>query len=177
MPLKNISRRKFLAAAALATPCAVLADAKLVEPSWLKVRRVRTGTGSTTHRLVHFSDLHHKGDRAYLQSVVNQINALAPDFICFTGDLVEDQKFMPETLEILSGVKAPLFGVPGNHDYWCQASFAPIQKCFAATGGAWLLDEHRTFAGGQINLAGLTGQKYFAHALSGAREKTWRPEI
>ena len=156
MPLKNISRRKFIAAAVLATPCAVLADAKLVEPSWLKVRRLRIGSAPATHRLVHFTDLHHKGDRAYLQSVVNQINALAPDFICFTGDLVEDQKFMPETLEILSGVKAPLFGVPGNHDYWCQASFAPIQKCFAATGGAWLLDEHRTFAGGQINLAGLT---------------------
>jgi predicted MPP superfamily phosphohydrolase len=156
MPLKKISRRKFIAAALLATPCAVLADTKLVEPTWLKVRRLRIGTGSATHRLVHFTDLHHKGDRAYLQSVVDQINLIAPDFTCFTGDLVEDKKFLPETLEILSGLKAPLFGVPGNHDYWCQASFAPIQKCFAVTGGAWLLDEHRVLAGGRINLAGLT---------------------
>jgi len=156
MPLQKINRRRFLAAALLATPCAVWSDAKLVEPTWVKIRPLRLGQGPGTQRLVHFTDLHHKGDRAYLQSVVAQINALAPDFACFTGDLVEDKKFMPETLEILSGLKIPLFGVPGNHDYWCGASFAPIQKCFAATGGAWLLDGHRTIADGRINLIGMT---------------------
>jgi predicted MPP superfamily phosphohydrolase len=60
---------------------------------------------------------------------------LSPDFVCFTGDLVEETKYLPEALEILSGVKAPMFGVPGNHDYWSHASFADITKCFNATGG------------------------------------------
>ena len=156
MSLNQISRRTFLAAAVLATPCALWADAKLVEPEWVKVRRLRIGSSPPTHRLAHFSDLHHKGDRAYLQSVVDKINALAPDFACFTGDLMEHPYYLPETLEILSGLKAPLFGVPGNHDYWSGAAFAPIQKCFAATGGAWLLDEHRVIADGRINLVGIT---------------------
>ena len=51
------------------------------------------------------------------QSVVSRINSLKPDFVCFTGDLVENKYFLPETLDILSGLQAPLFGVPGNHDY------------------------------------------------------------
>ena len=144
MKLKKLSRRRFLAAlgaALVCAPFAVAADAKWMEPTWLKVRRLRIGNGKPTHRLVHFTDLHHKGDRKYLQTVVNAINSLAPDFVCFTGDIVEEQKFLPEALEILSGIKSPMFGVPGNHDYWSRISFAPVFKCFAATGGAWLLDE------------------------------------
>lgn len=155
-PLKTFSRRQFILAALLATPFAVWGDAKLIEPTGVVVRRRRIGPGPATHRLVHFSDIHHKGDRHYLQTVVGKINALKPDFVCYTGDLVEDPKFLPETLELLSRLQAPLFGVPGNHDYLSHISFAPVRQCFAATGGAWLLDEHRPFAGGRINLIGLT---------------------
>lgn len=151
---KFLTRRKFLALAFLAAPVAVAADATLIEPKWLKVRQLRIGTGPPTHRLVHFTDLHHKGDRKYLQSVVARINALTPDFVCFTGDLIEEGKHLPEALELLSGIKAPLFGVPGNHDYWSQVAFEPIAQCFAATGGAWLLDEARLSADGKVNIIG-----------------------
>jgi len=51
---------------------------------------------------------------------VDLINSLKPDFVCFTGDIMEEGKFLPEALEILSGVKAPMYGVPGNHDYWSR---------------------------------------------------------
>jgi predicted MPP superfamily phosphohydrolase len=150
----KMTRRRFIAAMLLAAPLAVVADARWVEPKWLKVRRLRIGDAAPTHRFVHFTDLHHKGDRAYAQAVVNTINSLSPDFVCFTGDLVEEAKFLAEALEILSGVKSPMFGVPGNHDYWSHAPFEPITKCFNATGGAWLMDERRTIAGGKITLIG-----------------------
>ena len=156
MKLKTISRRRFIVAALLATPFAVWGDARLIEPTELVVRRHRFGPGPATHRLVHFSDLHHKGDRGYLQAVVGKINELMPDFVCFTGDLVENLKFLPETLAILSGLKAPLFGVPGNHDFMSGISFASVRDCFAAKGGAWLVDENRSIAGGRINLIGIT---------------------
>jgi predicted MPP superfamily phosphohydrolase len=155
MRLPKISRRKFIASVLLATPCAVVADAKLVEPTWLKVSHQKVGS-KPAHRFVHFSDLHHKGDRRYLESVVKTINSLAPDFVCFTGDIIEEEKFLPEALEVLSGIKSPMFGVPGNHDYWSKVAFEPIQKCFSATGGAWLMDERREIAGGKINLIGIT---------------------
>jgi len=156
MKFPRISRRKFIAGILLATPCAIGADAKWIEPTWLKIRRLRIGSGTPTHRLVHFTDLHHKGDAEYLKAVVKEINRLSPDFVCFTGDIIEDEKFLEEALEILSDVKAPMFGVPGNHDYWSKVSFAPIHKCFNATGGAWLIDEQRKIAGGKINLIGIT---------------------
>ena len=104
MKLPRLSRRKFIIASLLAAPVAVWADARCLEPTWLKTRHVRLGGGPTKHRFVHFTDLHHKGDRAYLQTVVRQINALAPDFACFTGDLLEEAKYLAETLEILSGI-------------------------------------------------------------------------
>jgi predicted MPP superfamily phosphohydrolase len=152
----KFSRRQFLLAALLATPGLVVADARLIEPAWLKVRAVRLDGPKAGCRCVHFSDIHHKGDREYLQTVVSRINSLAPDFVCFTGDLVEDKIFMPDALDILSGIKSPLFGIPGNHDYWSQAPFAPVRECFAATGGAWLMNERREIADGKINLIGIT---------------------
>jgi predicted MPP superfamily phosphohydrolase len=152
----RLNRRQFLAAILLATPGAVFADAKYLEPTWLKVRKLRMGNRPPSHRFIHFTDVHHKGDSDYLKSVVTRINSLAPDFICFTGDIIEEEKFLAEALEILSGINAPMFGVPGNHDYWSKVSFAPIHKCFNATGGAWLMDEQRTIADGKINLIGIT---------------------
>jgi predicted MPP superfamily phosphohydrolase len=154
--LSRISRRTFIATALSATPCALIADAKWVEPTWLKVREIRTTKSEPAHRFVHFTDIHHKGDRSYLETVVKTINVLSPDFVCFTGDVVEEEKYLKEALEILSGVKSPMFGVPGNHDYWSKMSFEPIHKCFNANGGAWLLDEQRKIAGGKINLIGIT---------------------
>jgi predicted MPP superfamily phosphohydrolase len=150
----RISRRQFLAAAFLAAGGAACADAIGVEPTQLQVRRVRIGGGPAAHRLAHFSDVHHKGDRAYLQSVVDTINSLQPDFACFTGDIVEHSGYLSAALEILSGVKCPMFGVPGNHEFRSGISFQPVQKCFAATGGAWLMNTSREIPGRNLNFIG-----------------------
>ncbi len=156
MPGLKLSRRSFLRIAALFSPLPVaVADAAWVEPTWLNVRRLNFAEGKPAHRFVHFTDLHHKGDRAYAKAVVERINHLAPDFVCFTGDLIEETQHLAEALEILAGIKSPLYGIPGNHDYWSKCSFAPIAKAFAAMGGAWLEDEQRLIAGGKINLIGI----------------------
>jgi uncharacterized protein len=105
---------------------------------------------------VHFTDLHHKGDRAYLVEVVRRINALSPDFVCFTGDLIEETRHLMEALEVLASIKSPLYGVPGNHDYWSKAPFEDIAKCFAGTGGAWLLDQQRVTGDGKVSVIGAT---------------------
>jgi predicted MPP superfamily phosphohydrolase len=159
MKFPRISRRKFIASACgvlLVSPFAVAADAKWIEPTWLKVRRVCIGSGPPSHRLVHFTDIHHKGDRAYLETVVKTINSLSPDFVCFTGDIIEEMKFLAEALELMAGIKSPMYGIPGNHDYWSNISFEPVHKCFNATGGKWLMDESLKIADGKINLIGAT---------------------
>jgi len=155
--MPKMNRRRFLLTAALLTPGAALADAGAIEPNWVKVHRLRLAPGKPAHRFVHFSDLHHKGDCDHTRSVVDLINAQSPDFVCFTGDIMEETRYLPEALELLSGIKAPLYGVPGNHDYWSRAPFSDIRRGFAATGGGWLMDEHRVIAGGSINLMGMSG--------------------
>src|SRR5215469_14852363 len=97
----KVSRRRFLAAALLASPLVAVADAKWLEPEWVKVRRIRLGEGKPTHRFVHCTDIHHKGDRAYFEGVVKRINALSPEFVCFTGDLIEQSHYLSEALEII----------------------------------------------------------------------------
>jgi len=156
MKMNKISRRAFIFTALLLTPGAIMADAKWLEPDWLSVRKLRIGDGKPTHRFVYFTDFHYKGDRAYADSVINKINSLSPDFVCFGGDIMEDTKFLAEALGFFSGIKSPMFGVPGNHDYWSRAPFEIISRCFSETGGAWLLDEHRMTADGKINIIGAT---------------------
>jgi predicted MPP superfamily phosphohydrolase len=105
---------------------------------------------------MHLTDVHHKGDRAYLEAVVRRVNALSPDFVCFTGDLIEETRHLAEALEVLAGIKSPMYGVPGNHDYWSKAPFEDIAKCFAGTGGAWLLDQQRVTGDGKFSVIGAT---------------------
>ena len=160
MQRRAVNRRRFIVGVMSAAPLAALLDAFWIEPHWLKVRRIRLTSAKPQHRLVHFSDLHHKGDQALLTFVVHLINSQSPDFVCFTGDIigdpVEKPAYLDDALPILATIKSPLYGVPGNHDYWSKVSFARIQKTFEQTGGAWLLDEQRRISGGELTLTGLT---------------------
>lgn len=151
----RFNRRRFLTGGLLAVPFAVAADAAVVELHWLYVKTISLAQGPVRHRFVHCTDIHHKGDEAYLRKVVAEINALQPDFVCFTGDLVEERQYVAPALNILSGLKAPLYGIPGNHDHWSRADFRPIRAMFAATGGAWLQDRQMPIQNGAINLIGL----------------------
>ncbi len=154
MKTNRIRRRRFISLLALAAPFVVAADGFGLEPRWLATRRLKLCDGTPKLRLVHFTDIHHKGNKALLESVVKRINALSPDLVCFTGDIVEEAKHLPEALQILSGIKSPVYGIPGNHDYWSNADFAPTAKCFEATGGGWMENGSLDAAGGKVHLIG-----------------------
>jgi uncharacterized protein len=164
--IPKITRRRFLFLTALAAPGLVYADAKWIEPHWVKVRTVRVAEGKPSHRIIHITDIHHKGDQPYLEAVVRKINALSPDAVCFTGDLIEHKEYVAEALHILGGIKSPLYGVPGNHDFWCHAPFADFKKTFERTGGAWLMDSHVMTADGKIQIAGATCSHIVPAALT-----------
>jgi uncharacterized protein len=149
------SRRKFFAGV-LGLPAVMAGHALGVEPRWLRVERIRLNP-QPKHRFVHFTDIHHKGDTALLERVVARINEQEPDFVCFTGDLVEEAKFAPEALGILEKIKAPLYGIPGNHDYWADMDFDLAREAFGRTGGQWLMDREQAICGGAIQLFGLSG--------------------
>lgn len=156
MARRTFSRRKFLAAALAVLPASATAHAFWMEPSWLVTRRLRLANFASTQRIIHFTDLHYKGDRTFLERVVSRINDLKPDLVCFTGDIIEEAEFLPEALKLLGQVRAPLYGIPGNHDYWAKIDFDSVVAAFAATGGQWLMDEEASACGGQVNVIGVT---------------------
>ena len=75
------------------------------------------------YRIVQISDMHLRsyiGREERLTKIVEKINALRPDAILFTGDLVSLRTSELDTTEkILSNLKATdgVFSVLGNHDY------------------------------------------------------------
>jgi uncharacterized protein len=154
-----MNRRRFLRWVFATLPVLAVADAAWWEPRSLRVRKHRLTDGKPTTRFVHFTDLHFKGDRAQFQKVMRKINALSPEFVCFTGDIVEDAQYLPAALELFADIKSPVFGVPGNHDYWSRVDFAVVARAFAATGGAWLLDETLTAANGKVQIMGASCER------------------
>ena len=75
------------------------------------------------YRIVQISDLHlgtFGADTTYIQKMVRQVNALQPDLVVFTGDLVNTS---PDELtpfkDLLSRLSATdgVLSIMGNHDY------------------------------------------------------------
>jgi uncharacterized protein len=151
----NMTRRKFLGLSALTVPAVLGADARFIEPTSLRVTRLNVSGGPGDCRFVHFTDLHYKGDKDYAAEVVRTINELAPEFVCFTGDLVEDARLAPEALEFIQKIQAPVYGSPGNHDYWSRVSFSDFECVFEATGGAWLVDRSVVLPKHELELVGM----------------------
>lgn len=150
----KLTRRQWMLLGLGSIPPLAAADAFLIEPRWVKLKRVKLNSGKGV-RLVHFTDLHYKGDESSLRSLVDRINALKPDLVCFTGDLAEDRDRIITAAEILRGIRAPLYGVPGNHEHRAGADFKKISECFAATGGAWLSDRSSSALDGRVRIAGI----------------------
>ena len=72
---------------------------------------------------VQLSDLHLDTikDEKWIDAVVTQVNALSPDFIVITGDIVDGRAiFHNEKSDILKKLKSKygVFGCLGNHEYY-----------------------------------------------------------
>ncbi|MBQ0068873.1 MAG: metallophosphoesterase [Bacteroidales bacterium] len=75
------------------------------------------------YTIVHISDMHlgtYVNDTSFVSRCVNYINALHPDAVCFTGDLVsmtvEEAKPFKEILARLHAHDG-VYSILGNHDY------------------------------------------------------------
>ena len=152
--MSRMTRREFLKLGAVALPTVFGVDARFVEPTALRIRQVKLNPAGKC-RLVHFSDFHFKGNEEYAAEVVRTINELAPEFVCFTGDLVERRRFAAPALSFIRQIKAPVFGCPGNHEYSSGVNFHDYENAFAATGGAWLADRNIVFERWNLEIVGM----------------------
>ncbi len=139
-----------------------------------KITPIDTLTGHT-HRLglkiVHLTDLHLDGitSTQWVQKVVDTVNALNPDIVVFTGDLLDiSPDRIPEQIEILKQIKASKtkLAVSGNHDFYMKY---PTYQSVLETIGFTLIDNQHIHVSGVdfIGISDRDGQR-FGHG---------RPEI
>ena len=153
--MRALSRRRFLRLGLFALPAAAAGfDGRFAEPTWLRVTHFDLHPQPTC-RFVQFSDFHYKGDADYAAKVVRTINALAPEFVCFNGDLVEEARFAPAALDFIRQIERPVYGCPGNWDYNSRADFREYEKAFRATGGEWLEDRSVVLPKHNLELIGM----------------------
>jgi len=116
-------------------------------------------------RLVHLSDLH-LGDfmpRTALRRAVDMINAVQPDLVVLTGDLITTAHDpLEDGIAELSRVRAPLgvWGCHGNHERWAGVE-ARTQALFARHGMHVLRQQcvELSWRGGRFNLIGVDDQR------------------
>ncbi len=159
MKIKVFIRKQWLCFLICGCLAYCIVDAIFIEPHWIQVTRLSLGERPSL-RVVHISDIHYKGDRSYLIRIVALVNRLAPEAVCFTGDIVEESRYLDEALNILGQMSVPLYGVPGNHEYWSGASFDRIGKAFRKTGGEWLVDRSTVAAQGRVLISGRSGTEF-----------------
>ncbi len=129
MPKFYEKRRRFLYKSlnltsgilAFGTLCAGVIEGSLAP----KVERLRIPLKNLGGRIsaVQMSDLHIGGliEESVVSRIVQQINALKPDFIVLTGDIIDTEiSRIPKALEALSKLDAPLgvYFILGNHEYF-----------------------------------------------------------
>ncbi len=151
----------------------------------LTVPVARLGAGLQGLKVVQISDIHIGPtlDGRWLRRVVEQVNALQPDVIAVTGDLVDGSvAALRDEVAPLAGLSAPLgvYYVTGNHEYYHGGPAWAAEV--ARLGLTVLQNAHRVVerGGARLTVAGVTdfegGRLSPAHAsrpdvaLAGAPE-------
>jgi len=128
--------------------------------------------------IVQLSDIHIgpflKG--AWLREVVARTNALSPDMVALTGDMIDGS---PEELrdEVAPfgdlRAKYGVYGITGNHEYYFRVErWLPV---FAQLGITMLQNEHRVLAvagGAELVIAGVPDQTALHSGGAGPDSKT-----
>ncbi|HEY4011998.1 MAG TPA: metallophosphoesterase [Polyangiaceae bacterium] len=107
--------------------------------------------------LVHLSDLHLGAfaPRGRLRRIVDRVNALSPDLVAITGDLVDERAAQLEPWVQQLAELRPRYGVlavPGNHDF-----FAGVEEVTrrAATAHIRFLRNERVIVAGKLLVYGI----------------------
>jgi 3',5'-cyclic AMP phosphodiesterase CpdA len=64
----------------------------------------------------HLGELHSPHAAENLRRTIDMVNARHPDAVVLSGDIGENPEEWQRAREILKGLRAPLYYVPGNHD-------------------------------------------------------------
>lgn len=130
---------------------------EVLEPGWVEIERaVITVEGlKAPLKVAHISDLQTDGLRPVHQAVLSAVNGYSPDFIFFTGDILNHKALQPRIKEYLTGFRSRSgsFFVEGNVD-----DLLNLPEFLSGTGFVLLDDDYRkvSHAAGTVGIAGLS---------------------
>lgn len=151
-----LSRRRFLKKLALGTGFLALLSTPFysfyVERNWIQINEVTipilpSNSSFSGLKMVHISDLHYGYymNQKHLNEIVQKVNALQPDVVCFTGDFIDREvQLLEKAGSILSEIKASIgkFAVLGNHDY--ALDVARLEDFYSDAGFSLLINQRIT---------------------------------
>ena len=127
----------------------------------IKIKTEKLPAGVRQFSIVQLSDLHIDSMKnlKWLKDIVNKTNALEPDLIVITGDLIDSNVCnlhgYCETLAKLKS-KYGVYGVTGNHEYYAGLeNFMNIAK----VAGIKVLRNEKVTVGGILELAGVNDKE------------------
>lgn len=184
-PPRRLGRRLFIRSAAvkLAAGGGLLGWTLLVEPHWVEETHHDLAIANLPRpwrgkRLVHLSDLHvGRVSLSYLQATMERVNALRPDLLLITGDLIDRSHGVDgQLVAVLGRLQTddfPVLGCLGNHDYgkrWQQRGLADRVTEAAASQGVQVLRNEQTELDG-LAIFGI--DDYWTPAFAGIELLEW----
>jgi len=96
-------------------------------------------------KIVHISDLHNKVFGKEQDKLIDKVEALEPDIIVITGDLIDRRRYNLEKSMYFINASvemAPVYYVSGNHEAW-SGRFSEIEERLIETG-VKIIDDSET---------------------------------
>ena len=144
-----MTRREFLKNCVRLTFGVLLVDTLFVEKQWIEFTEHHLKRESFTERItfVQVSDVHLNFLTDFLLSAVDKINQMRPDFIFFTGDMIDnkDRKHLLEKFLARFSPDIVKVAIMGNWEYWGDISVDYLEKVYGANGCKLLRNEAQLF--------------------------------
>jgi uncharacterized protein len=93
----------------------------IINATDITVKKINIDNFGKDLRIVQLSDVHIGTVRNshFLNKIITKTNSLNPDIVVITGDFVDGSgKLSAETFVQLNGIKAPVYLVMGNHEFY-----------------------------------------------------------
>lgn len=121
-----------------------------IEPYWVRVHKVTVHDPALAeviggYKIVHITDVHITEGLGFREKqLITKINALKPDLIFFTGDLMDSPEQVPAARELIGSLRAKvgIFGLPGDTDRLVMDE-AAFERAFAPAGLEVVLNRSR----------------------------------